>query len=199
MSIVSLALFENRRVICFGDSYSGRLGTDHELNVAGFGGPVLSLQPYISFSDNSLATSYVSAGSAHTCVFRCDGKMLCFGQNMKGQLGRDSTVAWGKAAGEMTQLYPVGLPAALTLDTPDCSARIAGFTSPVLPLFDPYVTQYLFAVSATVETLSFVPTATSPPTIATVTVNNNSPSVPVSLTSMMLNRVIIFLLFSTRE
>jgi alpha-tubulin suppressor-like RCC1 family protein len=100
-------LFENARTICFGYGGNGRAGNDG-LSV-GTSSAHLSVQPLISFSAGTPPLASIGAGAGHSCALRCDGRVMCFGWNGSGQLGRESTSDYGVAGGQIAALEPVAL------------------------------------------------------------------------------------------
>jgi hypothetical protein len=184
-----IVLFENGRTLCFGEGPQGRLGND-ALDSIGIGASAMSLQPYISFSDNNV--SAVAATYLSTCVVRCSGAVLCFGFNLNGQLGIGSTLSYGDTVGHMMALNPIGfnpasIPNTTTLDCPtrlltvsESSGQLTGFSSAV--------TLYMFTVGASVVSLK-VTSATSYPPAATITVNGAGMAIPVALTEHALSSV----------
>lgn len=91
------ALFNNGRVFCWGaySSSSGQVGTNFSVYPSVATGAAtclpVSSAPFISFSDNSVKIVQLSTGREHTCVLFVNGKVICFGENMEGQLGINST------------------------------------------------------------------------------------------------------------
>lgn len=75
------ALTRSRRLYCFGDGSFGQLGDDQQA-----GSPV----PRLVHRGQGLEQGRVvamDAGSTHTCAAVDDGRVLCWGSNMFGQLG----------------------------------------------------------------------------------------------------------------
>jgi hypothetical protein len=131
------ALYNSGRTICFGDGTNGAIGTNSEDFVAGpSSGPLLSLQPLISFSDNAMPIVQVVAGSAMTCVLRCDDRVLCFGVNGEGQLGRGDVASYGRSGGQMPALNPIG------------------FDTTVIPVFSPSLTSLVLTSGLSLPNVS---------------------------------------------
>ncbi len=108
--------------LCFGSGAAG-LGTDSSSDVSGPGGPLLSLQPYIAFSDTAKPISAIFPGGHHTCAIRCDSQVLCFGTNTGGALGKGDTTFIGFALGDMVTVAPIAFnPALITLPPSACPA-----------------------------------------------------------------------------
>lgn len=72
-------------VLCWGDNFNGQLG-----------------DPDVTFSSNTAVwvagltgAVQISAGGDHTCALRESGQVLCWGDNLKGQLGDGTTTQRG--------------------------------------------------------------------------------------------------------
>jgi hypothetical protein len=100
-------LFESARSICFGHGGDGRAGSDGVS--VGTSSAHLSLQPLITFSAGTPSLAAIRAGAGHACVLRCDARVMCFGWNSNGQLGRDNSLDYGGSGGDMAALQPVAL------------------------------------------------------------------------------------------
>jgi alpha-tubulin suppressor-like RCC1 family protein len=79
------ALRSDRRVECWGDNYAGQLGDG-----------TLTPRPYSLFALESVPevgqvwledVADLEAGWAHTCAIKVDGRVVCWGQGLKGQIG----------------------------------------------------------------------------------------------------------------
>lgn len=168
--------------------------------VSGPGGPPLSLQALISFSDNTIGISLVVAARKHSCALRCDGAVICFGWNFMGQVGLSSHLREvGSNPLDMTAVAgPVPLdPTRVPLATPGCPARLVNVVlnpAVAVPNFAPWVTTYLFPVAPATALLS-VTTATTVPPLAEVTVNGvprrGAKSWGTALTSSRINLITV--------
>lgn len=67
---------------CWGPNYEGEVGTNA---LFGQDVPALVMTPAATWID-------IATGSRHTCGIQSDGSLWCWGQNVRGQLGLDSTV-----------------------------------------------------------------------------------------------------------
>lgn len=102
-------IFRDNQTLCFGSGKEGQTGIDGTADVAGPGGPPLSLQPVIGFRHRDANFVAVALGAQFSCVLRCDAAVLCFGANQRGQLGRGeaATPRYGAQVGEMFALQPI--------------------------------------------------------------------------------------------
>lgn len=88
-------------VKCWGRNDRGQLGQEHGVDVGGQSGDM-----GVNLLDTNLGTGVVPAaivaGDNHTCVFtQQDGDVLCWGDNVRGQLGIESRDEIGSTLGSM--------------------------------------------------------------------------------------------------
>lgn len=103
------ALLDDRSVKCWGNDDSGQLGLGDTARRGDGPGEMGDALPAVDLGPGRTAIA-VSAGNAHTCVVRDDGKVACWGGNQSGQLGIGSTTDRGDGPGEMgTSLRTVSL------------------------------------------------------------------------------------------
>lgn len=76
------ALLDTDQIKCWGRGNEGRLGYG---NVAWVG--LVNTPAAVGFVDVGGTPTKISAGSAHTCVLRDDGTVVCWGFGARGQLG----------------------------------------------------------------------------------------------------------------
>lgn len=95
-------------VTCWGFNDQGQLGRGNTLNIGAAATDMTNLG-VIGFSPTLGPIAEVSAGSAHACVLTYASQILCWGENLKGQLGGEFAVGTdrGKVAGEMAALAPI--------------------------------------------------------------------------------------------
>jgi len=112
----SCALFESRAVKCWGSNSDGRLGIG-ATGTVGTIGKVSTVSSFdypmsraesISFPSGFVVNS-IAAGGHSACAIATDGRLLCWGKNDDGQLGRDSGLALGDDPGEITAASPIDL------------------------------------------------------------------------------------------
>lgn len=186
---ISLVLFESGQTICFGDGSEGRLGNDNIDSIAG-SGIALSLSPFISFSSLETRVSSLALGGSFTCVLRCDGYVMCFGGNIKGQLGRGDVIPYGKTLGDMASLNPI--PFSFALPSARCAALLMTMTESTgrLTGFSPYTTLYYLTVTNDISSFSLSTYSLSPAATATVAVNGvYSGLAQVDLSDARVNKV----------
>lgn len=94
------AILDNNTVKCWGANTSGQLGlgdvTTRGLSIADMGDSL----PIVALGTGRTAKA-IAAGSSHTCAILDNDTLKCWGENGNGQLGRDSTTDWGRAANQM--------------------------------------------------------------------------------------------------
>lgn len=136
---------------------------------------LVASMPLISFSDNSSPIHQVYSGWYHTCVLRCDGKLICFGYGIYGQLGRDSIVNVGDGVIAISTASAVAFnPAKISVPLGSCGTALImeiTLSSGALLGFSPYRTLYTMTVPEPHSTIYIVNVVTSPPD-APVSVNN---------------------------
>jgi hypothetical protein len=124
-------LFATGSTICFGSSASGALGADNVVNISGNGGAVLATQGLILFSDaGGSATVEVLTGSSHTCIVRCNARVLCFGSGANGEIGRGSTASYGASLGDMAALGPIPFTVPIVLPSLTSLVLTNGYSVP---------------------------------------------------------------------
>ena len=64
--------------------------------------------PIVNLGTGRTATA-IAAGREHTCAILDNSSVKCWGENLKGQLGIDSTTDMGKTSGEMNSLLGIDL------------------------------------------------------------------------------------------
>jgi alpha-tubulin suppressor-like RCC1 family protein len=96
-------LFANGGVRCFGHGFYGQLGRGNTARVGDQANQMSQLD-FITFCNDGIAATQVSAGGLHTCVLFANGGVRCFGHGFYGQLGRGSAAHVGDEANEMSQL-----------------------------------------------------------------------------------------------
>jgi hypothetical protein len=178
--------------MCFGAGFEGRLGSNAEVDVSG-GGPALTSHVLISLSDDTIGIASLSAATAHTCLVRCDGSLICFGANGAGQLGiNDSASKRGATTGDMATLPAIPFSGAnIPATLPGCPARVTALTETTgrLQGFSSTRTLYLFMVSPDTASVTVSVTSTYPATGVTALVNSVSTSNTVALASSGLTKV----------
>jgi len=106
------ALLDNATIKCWGTNTSGQLGQDSTASLGDAAGEMAAL-PAVNLGAGRTATA-ITAGAAHTCALLDNATIKCWGTNISGQLGQDSTANLGDAAGEMAALPAVNLGAGRT-------------------------------------------------------------------------------------
>ena len=76
------ALYENKRVRCWGSNLSGELGLGHRYNIGDDESPLVG-----GFVDVGAYVEQISLGNGHTCAILGDQSVKCWGENSSGQLG----------------------------------------------------------------------------------------------------------------
>ncbi len=113
-SLHTCALLDNGTAKCWGSNGSGQLGRDTINDTIGDApGEMGDNLPAINLGAGRTATA-ISAGKHHTCAILDNGSVKCWGSNLSGQLGQDSTADLGDQLGEMAALQPIDLGAGRT-------------------------------------------------------------------------------------
>lgn len=87
------ALSSDGQLKCWGLGSSGQLGNGNTFNQ--------QIPPAIGVNLDGVTSSQVTAGAAHTCALRSDGKARCWGLGADGRLGRGSTATSATATGNV--------------------------------------------------------------------------------------------------
>ncbi len=107
------AILDNDTLKCWGGNSRGQLGRDNVTLAGSTAGTMGDVLLPINLGAGRTAKE-VSAGFDHTCVILDNNNLKCFGRNNRGQLGYDSILILGDAAGEMAALANVNLGAGRT-------------------------------------------------------------------------------------
>ena len=75
------AILDNRKMMCWGEAQSGRLGTGNATD---------RRSPFLVNLGNGVEAQQVAAGYGHTCAVMVGGVLKCWGYNNHGQLGDNS-------------------------------------------------------------------------------------------------------------
>jgi alpha-tubulin suppressor-like RCC1 family protein len=105
------ALLDDNTVKCWGDNNHGQLGRDDTLDQGDQANEMQNLQ---AINLGGHTAKAISAGAEHSCALLDDDTIKCWGANGYGQLGIESNLDRGDAAGEMALLPAVDLGATLT-------------------------------------------------------------------------------------
>ena len=108
-------VLNDHSVKCWGYSnFNGQLGLDSTEDWgAGTGGRTMANLPTVNLGAGKTALK-VAGGGSHNCALLNDRSVKCWGWNISGQLGQDSTDNWGSGTNLMANLNPVNLGADLT-------------------------------------------------------------------------------------
>ena len=106
------AILDNGAVKCWGRSNRGQLGYDNSNTVGGSSSQMGANLPQVNLG---LTAKAITAGDQHTCAILSNDSLKCWGGNLFGQLGIESTVDTGDTSGEMAVLSPVSLPTGRTV------------------------------------------------------------------------------------
>ena len=80
----SCALYENKKIKCWGYNQFGQLGLGNSHTIGDNSGEEVYLQNFVSLGMNVLK---VETGGEHTCALLEEGDVKCWGNNQSGQLG----------------------------------------------------------------------------------------------------------------
>jgi hypothetical protein len=170
------ALFANGRTICFGDASYGQVGTNDTTDVIS-----TATQAFVSFADNALAITGLSAGGDNFCVIRCDNSVICIGSNANGQVGQNLSTGnnFGDSGTEVASAAPISFnPSNIVVDAPILTS-LTFSAGTVLPMT---TGQTFYNTVIYGETTVWVSSyAAAPACGSTVTVNGASPNVPIAL------------------
>jgi hypothetical protein len=113
---------------------------------------------------------------------RCDGSVLCFGKNDKGQLGLGVVKStYGAGANEMSTLAPIAF--TFPLGPAQCQARLTSITTTPTEIglvFRPWVTFYVIPIASS-ELYYVFSAVTVTPATAKVTVDISPYEIPFSV------------------
>jgi alpha-tubulin suppressor-like RCC1 family protein len=96
------ALKNDGRVLCWGNNQFGQLG-----NSVALAGTQANPTP-TAVVDLGTSTVQISAGNAHTCALKTDGKVLCWGENQYGQLGNPAVATGTQVNPTPTEVVDLG-------------------------------------------------------------------------------------------
>ncbi len=190
-----IVLFASGGTICFGFSSTGGLGSNEVQTISGTGA-VLATQPLISFSDAGMSgASDVFSGETHTCVVRCDSRVLCFGSSSYGETGLGISVSFGNAVGQMSLLHPIAFDP-LKIDPAPLTALVAlVLTRPSSFVFSKCQTFYNVWITDASDVAVAYLELENP--AATATVNGDAVTSVIQLPPRLVTTVSIAVKFST--
>ncbi|MEQ1876898.1 MAG: hypothetical protein ABL958_09650 [Bdellovibrionia bacterium] len=99
------AIFEDKRVKCWGDNSNGQLGYGDTLNRGNTSTTIGDSLPYVDLGSVSKPMK-ISGGRYHTCALFENGKVKCWGSNSRGELGLGDNVPRGNKPGQMGDALP---------------------------------------------------------------------------------------------
>lgn len=92
----SCVLFDNGLVKCWGANTKGQLGIGSTVTSVGTNSLQMgSNLPFVTLGTNGETAKSLSLGYQHTCAVLSDDTLKCWGDNSKGQLGRDNIINIG--------------------------------------------------------------------------------------------------------
>ena len=127
--VVGVSYSGRQNVSCWGQNVYGQLGIGNTVNMGQY--PSQMGQGLISAEmPTGLYAVSCAGGIYHTCVLLSNGSVVCWGQNLGGQLGIGNTASIGDTPGEMgSNLVLVPMPSGLTVRAISCGG---GFTCAIL-------------------------------------------------------------------
>jgi alpha-tubulin suppressor-like RCC1 family protein len=93
------AILDDDTLKCWGANQYGQLGQNDTTVRGDSAGTTVAATPVVNLGAEKRVRA-VAAGASHTCVIRWDDKLLCFGRNNYGQLGRDGIVPLGDSVSD---------------------------------------------------------------------------------------------------
>jgi alpha-tubulin suppressor-like RCC1 family protein len=91
------AILDTDEVKCWGDDAYGQLGSGDTIDQVY---PIIATDPTVDLGTGRTAKA-IAVGAFHTCAILDNDTLKCWGYNVMGQLGTDSTDTLGDDAGEM--------------------------------------------------------------------------------------------------
>jgi alpha-tubulin suppressor-like RCC1 family protein len=107
--VLSCAVLNDGAAKCWGSNYNGQLGQESTTTAGDGAGISMASLPSINLGTDKSALR-ISAGTAFACALLTDGTVKCWGNNVYGQLGQDSTAAISDGTGSsLASLTPIYL------------------------------------------------------------------------------------------
>ncbi|HEX4924220.1 MAG TPA: hypothetical protein VFV50_09040 [Bdellovibrionales bacterium] len=104
-SFYACALFESRRVKCWGQNNAGKLGYGDDADRGNTPETLDDKIPFVDLGDESTPVK-IAVGANHTCALFENGRMKCWGYGGTGELGYGDRAARGDDPGEMGNNLP---------------------------------------------------------------------------------------------
>ncbi len=99
------AIFVDGAVKCWGNNQYGQLGLGDKVNRGDGPGQMGQALPVVALGAGRRALQ-LAAGAFHTCAVLDNGTLKCWGRNSAGQLGQETRIDRGGAAGDMGDPLP---------------------------------------------------------------------------------------------
>jgi alpha-tubulin suppressor-like RCC1 family protein len=124
--IHTCAILDTRQVKCWGANVWGQIGTGDLFGRGDDPGEMGDALPAVDLGASRTPLA-VTTENEHTCAVLTNRRVVCWGRNDTGHLGRGDTVDWGNTAGQMGDaLAYISLPGTvgLGLQRPDNAVRV---------------------------------------------------------------------------
>ena len=100
------AVFDANTLKCFGVNMRGTLGLEDAINRGTTPAQMGDDLPFVALG-RLVSAKKVFTGEYHSCVLLAGGRVKCFGDNRRGQLGLGDLIERGLNAGTMGDQLPV--------------------------------------------------------------------------------------------